>query len=89
MFWNLSFSLKKTVENADHILCMNTGVPTVIELKSQSFSIQPSVATEDFFEGEITKKEGFKVISVGRFVPLKGFDLTLNSFIKFLYSLSV
>lgn len=89
MFWNLSFSLKKTVKNADHILCMNTGVPSVLEFKNQSFSIQPSVATEDFFEGEITKKEGFKVISVGRFVPLKGFDLTLNSFIKFLYSLSV
>lgn len=89
MFWNLSFSLKKTVKNADHILCMNTGVPSVLEFKNQSFSIQPSVATEDFFDGEITKKEGFKVISVGRFVPLKGFDLTLNSFIKFLYSLSV
>ena len=89
MFWNLSFSLKKTVKNADHILCMNTGVPSVLELKNQSFSIQPSVATEDFFEGEITRKEGFKVISVGRFVPLKGFDLTLNSFIKFIYSLSI
>ena len=89
MFWNLSFSLKKTVKNADHILCMNTGVPSVLEFKNQSFSIQPSVATEDFFEGKITKKEGFKVISVGRFVPLKGFDLTLNSFIKFLYSLSI
>jgi glycosyltransferase involved in cell wall biosynthesis len=89
MFWNLSFSLKKTVKNADYILCMNKGVPSVLDLKNQSFSIQPSVATEDFFEGEITQKEGFKVISVGRFVPLKGFDLTLNSFIKFLYSLSI
>lgn len=89
MFWNLSFSLKKTVKNADHILCMNTGVQTVLNLKSQSFSIQPSVATEDFFEGEITKKRDFKIISVGRFVPLKGFDLTLNSFIKFIYSLSI
>jgi glycosyltransferase involved in cell wall biosynthesis len=89
MFWNLSFSLKKTVKNADHILCMKTGVQTVLNLKSQSFSIQPSVATEDFFEGEITKKRDFKIISVGRFVPLKGFDLTLNSFIKFIYSLSI
>ena len=89
MFWNLSFSLKKTVKNADHILCMNTGVPSVLEFKNQSSSHQNSVTTEDFFEAKITKKEGFKVISVGRFVPLKGFDLTLNSFIKFLYSLSV
>jgi glycosyltransferase involved in cell wall biosynthesis len=87
LFWNLSFSLKKTVQKADHILCMNTGVPAILNLK-KTFSIQPSVATEDFFEGELAKKEGFKIISVGRFVPLKGFDLTLHSFIKFIYSLS-
>ncbi len=89
LFWNLSFSLKKTVKNADHILCMNTCIPSVLEFKDQSFSIQPSVATEDFFEGQITKKESFKVISVGRFVPLKGFDLTLHSFIKFIYSITI
>lgn len=89
MFWNFSFSLKKTVKNADHILCMNTCIPSVLDFKNQSFSIQPSVATEDFFEGQITKKEGFTVISVGRFVPLKGFDLTLYSFIKFIYSINI
>ena len=88
LFWKLSFSLKRTVRKADHILCMNTGVPAMLNLK-KTFTIQPSVATEDFFEGSITKKEGFKIISVGRFVPLKGFDLTLHSFIKFLYSLSI
>ncbi|WP_298118725.1 glycosyltransferase family 4 protein [Flavobacterium sp.] len=89
IFWNLSFSLKKTVKNANHILCMNTGVSSVLNLKNKSLSIQPSVATEDFFEGEITKKDGFKIISVGRFVPLKGFDLTLNSFIKFINSIRI
>lgn len=88
LFWKLSFSLKRTVRKADHILCMNTGVAAMLNLK-KTFTIQPSVATEDFFEGAIVKKEGFKIISVGRFVPLKGFDLTLHSFIKFLYSLSV
>lgn len=87
LFWNLSLSLKKTVKKADHILCMNTGVSAILNLKN-TFSIQPSVATEDFFEGVLTKKEGFNIISVGRFVPLKGFDLTLHSFIKFIYSLS-
>ncbi len=89
MFWNFSISLKKSVKKADHILCMNTGVPSAIHLKNATFSIQPSVATEDFFEGTIAKKEQFHIISVGRFVPLKGFDLTLYSFIKFIYSLPV
>lgn len=87
LFWNFSISLKKTVNNADYILCMNTGVPSAIQIKKAAFSIQPSVATEDFFDGVISRKEQFHVLSVGRFVPLKGFDLTIYSFIKFIYSL--
>ncbi len=87
-FWNCSFSLKKTVKKADHIFCMNSGVEKMLNLKNKSFSIQPSVATEDFSSNMIYDKENFHLISVGRFVPLKGFDLTLLSFIKFLENLS-
>ena len=63
---------------------MNSGVEKQLNLKNKSFSIMPSVATEDFFSGVFNKKENFQIISVGRFVPLKGFDLTILSFIKFL-----
>ena len=87
-FWNCSFSLKKTVKKADHIFCMNSGVEKMLNLKNKSFSIQPSVATEDFSSNIVYKKKNFHLISVGRFVPLKGFDLTLLSFIKFLENLS-
>lgn len=84
MFWNCSVSLRKTVKNTAHIWCMNAGVPSTLKLKNQSFSIQPSVATEDFFTGTTDLKTGFNIISVGRFIPLKGFDLTILSFIKFI-----
>jgi glycosyltransferase involved in cell wall biosynthesis len=87
-FWNYSFSLKKTVAKADHIFCMNKGVEKVLNLSKKSFSIQPSVATDDFSSNFIYQKTNFHIISVGRFVPLKGFDLTLLSFIKFLENLS-
>ncbi len=87
-FWNTSFSLKTNVKKANHIFCMNTGVEKMLNLKNKSFSIQPSVATEDFYQHDIPKKENFHLISVGRFVPLKGFDLTLFSFIQFLKELS-
>ncbi len=87
-FWNCSFSLKKTVKKADHIFCMNSGVEKMLNLKNKSFSIQPSVATEDFSSNIVYEKKNFHLISVGRFVPLKGFDLTLLSFIKFLENLS-
>ena len=84
IFWKLSFGLQKTVIKSSHIFCMNSGVEKQLNLKNKSFSIMPSVATEDFFSGVFNKKENFQIISVGRFVPLKGFDLTILSFIKFL-----
>ncbi|MFE3847467.1 glycosyltransferase [Flavobacterium sp. LB3P45] len=88
-FWKCSFSLKKTVKNAAHIWCMNSGVPTILKLKEQSFSVLPSVATEDFSISTRAENKNFNIISVGRFVPLKGFDLTLLSFLKFINSVPV
>lgn len=88
-FWKFSFSLQKTTKAASHIWCMNSSVPNVLKVKEGKFSVFPSVATEDYFTGEITKKQDFTVISVGRFVPLKGFDLTLIAFIRFLDSVSI
>jgi glycosyltransferase involved in cell wall biosynthesis len=88
-FWNCSFSLKKTKKKASHILCMNSGVSKILKLKEQSFSVLPSVATEDFAINSKTETKNFHIISVGRFVPLKGFDLTLLSFIKFINSIPI
>jgi glycosyltransferase involved in cell wall biosynthesis len=88
-FWKWSPALKKTIKNTNHIWCMNQSVPTVLKLKNESYSIFPSVASEDFYTDVIPKKENFHIISVGRFVPLKGFDLTLHSFAAFVKSLTL
>ena len=88
-FWNCSPSLKKTIKNANHILCMNSSVSSILKLNPKSFSIQPSVATEDFYSNSIPEKKEYNIISVGRFVPLKGFDLTLHAFIQFITALPV
>jgi glycosyltransferase involved in cell wall biosynthesis len=88
-FWKLSFSLHKTQKKASHILGMNSGVSTVLNITTEPFTILPSVATEDNFSGNSIPKKGFDIISVGRFVPLKGFDLTLLSFASFINSLSL
>jgi len=83
-FWNLSASLHKTVKNADHILCMNKSVSGVINLKNKDYAIMPSVASEDL--GYKFKKSSgkFTLISAGRLVPLKGFDLSILAFASFL-----
>jgi glycosyltransferase involved in cell wall biosynthesis len=87
-FWNFSRSLKRTISHADHVLCMNSGVPEALGLRSR-FAIVPSVATQDFgWNGEQQSRSGFRVISAGRFVPLKGFDLTLRAYAKFFHGLS-
>ena len=86
-FWNFSLALKSTVRHADHILCMNSDVSRVIRLKNKSCSIMPSVATGDQCIA-LQNSSKFKLISAGRLVPLKGFDLTLLSFSTFLQTLS-
>ncbi|PTT77952.1 MULTISPECIES: glycosyltransferase [unclassified Chryseobacterium] len=88
-FWKLSPSLKKTVQYSNHIWCMNSGVPEKLKVKKDQYSLYPSVASEDFYQkDEVAVKSDFAVISVGRFVPLKGFDLTIRSFIQFISRLS-
>lgn len=86
-FWTYSPSLKKTSKNANHILCMNGSVPQVLDLSKKRISIAPSVATQDYGWNEEKCNKGFTLISAGRFVNLKGFDLTVKAYAKFLLTL--
>jgi glycosyltransferase involved in cell wall biosynthesis len=89
LFWNFSISLRNSKHHASHIICMNSGVPKALKI-SKNYSISPSVATQDFgWKGQETKLEKFRVISAGRFVPLKGFDLTIRAFAKFFHDLDI
>lgn len=86
-FWNLNPALKITAKKADFIICMNNSAVNKLRLKT-NFMITPSVATEDFgYSNE--EVEDFTIISAGRLVPLKGFDLTINSFADFFHKLDV
>ncbi|MGB0850532.1 MAG: glycosyltransferase family 4 protein, partial [Bacteroidia bacterium] len=59
-----------------------------INLKPNKHIIKPSVATQDFGYNSEYDGSSFRIISAGRFVPLKGFDLTILSFAKFLSVIS-
>lgn len=87
-FWDFSYSLQKTKQKANHILGMNSGVAHALKINSEPFSILPSVATDDNYCENLSPKNGFAIISVGRFVPLKGFDLTLLAFANFIESIA-
>ena len=87
-FWKYSKSLRKTINKSDHILCMNNSVPEKLQLDSSKLSVMPSVATDD--QGYASKRSSrkFTLLSAGRLVPLKGFDLSINAFSGFLNKLS-
>ena len=87
-FWNFSFSLKKTVQKADYVLCMNSSVADILKLKQDKFQVIPSVATEDFGCDKQVENDSFTLISAGRLVPLKGFDLSILAFAKFFKELA-
>jgi glycosyltransferase involved in cell wall biosynthesis len=87
-FWNFSFAFKKSIRKADYILCVNSSVGKILNLEKSKHEIIPAVATEDFGCDIDRKSDSFTLISAGRLVPLKGFDLTVLSFAKFCNSLT-
>jgi len=87
-FWKCSPALRKTIRKADVILSMNTSVKHILGLENKAEYVIPSAATQDFGWEENVQSDSFSLISVGRLVPLKGFDLTIRSFATFFHTLS-
>jgi len=87
-FWNFSLALRRTLKHADLVWSMNPSVQKILPLQGIRQIISPSVATQDFGWNEHLKSGNFELLSVGRLVPLKGFDLTIRSFASFLCTLS-
>jgi len=87
-FWKMDPLLRQTVNHADAVLTMNSAVERVLNLSKDKIYHMPSVSTEAPNELlEIRKSDEFTVLSAGRFVPLKGFDITIRAFARFLHQL--
>lgn len=87
-FWNIDPLLKLTKQKANFIFAMNSSVQKRLKVDENKFAIMPSVASEEVVVKKKKNKKSFNVLSIGRFVPLKGFDVTIKSFAKFYYRLS-
>jgi glycosyltransferase involved in cell wall biosynthesis len=86
MFWNLDPFLRITRRRASHVFCMHQASAAKLP-RTATYSLLPSVATEAPEPG-VKVDTGFTVFSAGRFVPLKGFDITVRSFAAFCRMLS-
>lgn len=78
-FWTFDPFLKLAKWNAVKVLGVNSSVFDVLPVAKNKKCIIPAVATEipDMMPA---KNDQFQILSIGRFVPLKGFDLTIKSF---------
>lgn len=68
---------------------MNSSVVDKLKGINQKHIILPSVASENHPFIEKEKQDTFEVLSVGRLIPLKGFDLTIKAFRDFLNQLPI
>lgn len=83
IFWHLDPFLYLSRKMAQKVFVVNSEAGTKLRLKDSQKLFMPAVASEPPANNEVISAAQFTVLSVGRFVPLKGFDLAIRSFAKF------
>ncbi|MEZ4909533.1 MAG: glycosyltransferase [Saprospiraceae bacterium] len=87
-FWNFSLSYYLAKNKAGHIIFTNDYALENVG-KVDNYSFLTSVACQDNDWIDISNNAPFAIISAGRFVPLKGFDLGIEAFANFVETLPV
>jgi glycosyltransferase involved in cell wall biosynthesis len=82
-FWKIDPFLNSTVKNADAIIAMNSSVEKVLNIDNAEVFRMSSVSCEAHGNAINKSESHFNILSAGRFVPLKGFDITIKSFARF------
>ena len=84
LFWSFDPFLKITKWKAKKIITINSSVKSVLNFESTKEVRLPAVAAkienENHHISNLNTKKKFNVLSIGRFVPLKGFDIAIESF---------
>ena len=89
-FWWIDPFLKMTKFRAAKIITINSSVREVLNFPKEKEVRLPAVATQrPQLKNELTEKCKFNVISIGRFVSLKGFDVTIQAFGHFYHQQKV
>ena len=85
-FWTIDPFLKITKWKATKIIGLNSSVQKVLNVTDDKIVVIPAAGTErPNVKAKRTNK--FQILSVGRMVALKGFDITIDAFVQFYYQL--
>lgn len=76
-------SLKSTVKNSSAIIAMNKDVAKELPRNDKNIFIMPSVGSEATGIKQAADHSTFHILAIGRFIPLKGFDVAIRSFAHF------
>ena len=96
-FWTFDPFLKITKWKAQKIIALNSSVREVLNIKGDKLVVIPAAGTErpvnspqpslrkreNQLRNNISVRKKFTILSIGRLVALKGFDITIDAFAKF------
>ncbi len=82
MMKNLNPFYRLALKKTDLIFVINSSINKHIKADPKKVVVLPAVAADWPL---VTKRDSkkFRILSIGRFVPMKGFDIAIKSFVKF------
>lgn len=89
--WMADPFLAITQYKAKAVLGVNSQISRVLRVPAHRFFVVPAIAAEPASPAPSASKTSpysFQILSIGRFVPLKGFDIALEAFARFYHQLT-
>lgn len=83
-FWRIDPFNRIARTRASKVLGGNTSVKKRLRLDDDKFILLPSSGASSFDLEPYKQRDSFNIIVAGRFVPLKGIDIAVSSFVRFL-----
>ena len=88
LFWKVDPFLKSGFKKANRVICINSGVKEAAGISENKIILMPAVASQVVSRSRRFTRDTFTVLSIGRFVPLKGMDVAIEAYADFFHELS-
>lgn len=86
--WRFDPFLWLTKKKAAGILAINSSVARALRLSPEQVYLVPAIAAQTAGYRTERARDSFRVLSIGRFIPLKGFDMVISAFAHFYHQLA-